>query len=587
MTTQATFLDALDRLVEIGRGVELADDLLEAGAEARGQVERFRVLIPLVGAFNAGKTTLVNAYLQRQPGTGLPTDIVPQTALATEIYAAPSAEAERVELLGDDGTVVREVGLEEFGQVEKQTLNTGELKAQYAKAHLHHADLPDSSRKVLVDMPGLESGLRTHNAAIQRYLPLGGYFVMVVDAESGTLRQSEIEQLREFLAQDVDFTVLVNKIDKKKPDAEAIVGHIREQVRQTFEKPAPVFAVSALTDDVAAFRDTVAKVDFDQALSGFWRARIVHLIDDAIKSLHTHYSALNVSTAEGDRVIEDLESKEEALKEKLSEDERDIKNRYSGRAVDRIVRAVRDAIGDAAPSLADVYLHGGQDAGNREINELVRQTLNRVVAEERAETMQQITEHYRTEVHEINAEYDRFTTSAGLGQDGAPNVGLVLLEAGRQSANALEQASNVFKKDGIFMGIAGVLAATTSVVAPWLEAIIVLLPLIRRLFLGDEVAEAQERQRQELPMRIRSSIAPRIASELRPKVESDYAQLAQQMLSNLRQQVQAQINRIRADIQKGQAEVAAKKQGLQARKDVLRTAIDELTTLKSPLEKQP
>ena len=594
MTTQATFLDALDRFVEIGRGVELDDDLLEAGAEARGQVERFRVLIPLVGAFNAGKTTLVNAYLQRQPGSGLPTDILPQTALATEIYAAPSAEAERVELLGDDGTVVREVGLEEFGRVEKQTLNTGELKAQYAKAHLHHADLPDSSRKVLVDMPGLDSGLRTHNAAIQRYLPLGGYFVMVVDAEHGTLRQSEIEQLREFLAQEVDFTVLVNKIDKKKPDAEAIVDHIREQVRQSFEKPAPVFAVSALTDDVAAFRDTVASVDFDQALSGFWRDRIVRLIDNAIKSLHTRFSAFNVSTAEGDRVIEDLESKEEVLKEKLSQDERDIKNRYSGRAVDRIVRAVRDAIGDAAPSLAEIYLHGGKDAGNREINELVRQTLNRVVVEERADTMQRIAEHYRTEVHEINAEYDRFTTNAGLPQDGIPNVGSVLLEAGRQSAmafeqssDALQQASRAFKRDGIFMGVTGVLAITTGIVAPWLEAIIVLLPLIRRLFSGDQMAEAQERQRQELPMRIRSSVAPRIASELRPRVEADYAQLAQQMLSNLRQQIEAQINRVRADIKKAQADVGAKTQDLQGRKDALRSAIENLATLKSRLEKQP
>lgn len=169
---QATFLEVLDRFAEIGQSVELAADLLAAGAAARDRVAQFRVLIPLVGAFNAGKTTLVNAYLQRQHGSGLPTDIVPQTALATEIYAAPSAEAERVELLGEDDAVLREVGLEEFGQVEKQTLKTGELEAQYAKAYLHHADLPDSNRKVLVDMPGLDSGLRTHNAAIQRYLPL-------------------------------------------------------------------------------------------------------------------------------------------------------------------------------------------------------------------------------------------------------------------------------------------------------------------------------------------------------------------------------------------------------------------------------
>ena len=589
MTMQATFLEVLDRFAEIGQSVELADDLLAAGAAARDRVAQFRVLIPLVGAFNAGKTTLVNAYLQRQHGSGLPTDIVPQTALATEIYAAPSADAERVELLGEDDAVLREVGLEEFGRVEKQTLKTGELEAQYAKAHLHHADLPDSNRKVLVDMPGLDSGLRTHNAAIQRYLPLGGYFFMVVDAEHGTLRQSEIEQLREFLAQEVDFTVLVNKIDKKQTDADAILGHIREQVQQAFNKPAPVCAVSAANDDVAAFRDTLAAVDFDDALRGFWRRRVVRLVDDAIESLHTRYSALNISTAESERVIEDLESKEEALKEKLRQDERDIRHRYSARAVDRIVRAVRDAIGEAAPGLANTYLEGGKDAGDREINELVRHTLNRVVAEEQADTMRQITEHYRADVDEINAGYSRLANSAETAPSpgqGIGTVGTVLIEAGRESAEAIARLPSTIKRDTILTTVAGVLAATTSIIAPWLEALIVLLPLIGRLFSdpAKQAEEQQQRQRQELPMRIRSSVAPRVASELRPKIEADYARLAEQMLSDLRQQVEAQVKRVREDINKSQAEIAAKKEDLQSSKDALRTAIDRLLTLKSPLE---
>ena len=588
---QATFLDVLDQFGEIGRGVELADDLLEAGATAHGEIERFRVLIPLVGAFNAGKTTLVNAYLQREHGSGLPTDIVPQTALATEIYAAPSAEAERVQLMGDDGAVLREVGLEEFGQVEKQTLKSGELEAQYAKAHLHHADLPDSNRKVLVDMPGLDSGLRTHNAAIQRYLPRGGYFFMVVDAEHGTLRQSEIEQLREFLVQEVDFTVLVNKIDKKKTDAEAIVAHIKDQVRQEFEKPASVCAVSAADNDVAAFRDTLVAVDFDHALRGFWRGRVVGLVDDAIESLHTRYSALNVSTAESDRVIEDLESKEEALREKLREDERDVRNRYSRRSVDRIVRAVRDAIGDAAPSLADTYLQSGKDAGDREINELVRQTLNRTVSEETADTMQRIAENYTEEIGAINAEYDRFATSAELPQAPNQGIGTALVDAGRRSADALARAPDTIKRDTVFSTVAGVLAVSTSVVAPWLEVIIIALPLIYRFFsekqAREQQAQQQERQRQELPMRIRSTVAPRIASELRTQVETDYAGLAQQMLSDLRQQVEAKIGRIRDDINKSQAEIAAAKEDLQIRKDALRKAIDGLAALKSRVGEQP
>lgn len=385
-----------------------------------------------------------------------------------------------------------------------------------------------------------------------------------MDAEHGTLRQSEIEQLREFLAQEVDFTVLVNKIDKKQTDAEAILSHIREQVQQAFDKPAPVCAVSAASDDVAAFRDTLAAIDFDHALRAFWRRRVVRLVDDAIESLHTRYSALNISTAESERVIEDLESKEEALKEKLRQDERDIRHRYSARAVDRIVRAVRDAIGEAAPSLADAYLQGGRDAGDRELNELVRHTLNRVLAEEQAGTMQRIVEHYRTDIDEINAEYDRFANRQ-LSDDSGP-----LIDVGAKIVEMLERVIPHPIVRRVLTILVGIIRAIVSLFSS-----------------SSDQAQQQERQRRDLPMHIRSVVAPRIAAELRPAIESHYAKVAQQMLSNLRQQVKAKIERVRADINKSQAEIATKEEGLQSSKDVLRTAVDRLTTLKSPLEDGP
>ena len=147
------------------------------------------------------------------------------------------------------------VGIAEFGRMEKETLKTGLSNARYAKAWLHAEPLAADDRKTLVDMPGLDSGLSTHNAAIQRYLPLGSYFILVVDIEHGALRDSELRQLREFLGREVEFAVLVNKADKKKADVDAIVGHIREQVQQTLqkEKTTPVHAVSAHEANMAAF----------------------------------------------------------------------------------------------------------------------------------------------------------------------------------------------------------------------------------------------------------------------------------------------------------------------------------------------
>ena len=583
VSTQATYLRVLDQFAEIGSGIELAPDLLAAAADARREIERFRVLIPLVGAFNAGKTSLVNAYLRRQPGRGLPTDIVPQTALATEIHAAASAEAECVELMGENDTVLREVDLEEFGQVEKQALKEAASEAQYAKAHLHDAALPDTSRKVLVDMPGLDSGIKTHNVAIQRYLPLGAYFIMVVDAEHGTLRHSEIEQLREFLAQEVGFTVLVNKIDKKKPDADAILSHIRDLAQTTFDKAVSVHAVSAAAGEVAPFKEALAGVDFDHALRGYWRTRLARLVDEAISSLHTRYSALNLSTAESDRVIADLEDKEEALKEKLRSDQRDIKNRYSSRSVDRIVRAVRDAVVDAALRLAEICLHGGKEAVEREVNELVRHTLNRTVAEERDDTMQRIAANYGADIDGLYTTFERFGDSAESSAELPQNMGTVLADAAGRSHDALRRAPSTIKTGSFLTTATGVLAVVTTVVGPWLDALFVLLPSLFRFLFGDSAPsrEAQEQERREkLTMQIRSSVASSVASELRPQIAADYAEIAQQMLSTVGQEVEAKVGRIRADINKSQAEVEAKRQDMQARREGLQAAVEQLTAIK-------
>ena len=591
MTAQATILAALDEFREVGQSVELDPDLLERGDECHTEIERFQVLIPLVGAFNAGKTSLVNALLKRGPERGLPTDIVPQTALATEIRAAEESEGERIELYGEADELLEQVDIEQFQRIEKETLKTGQPKALYAKALLHAPGLEQIDRKILVDMPGLDSGLRTHNAAIQRYLPRGSYFLMVVDADHGTLRASEIRQLREFLDQDVEFAVLVNKIDKKQTDADAIIGEIEKQVESAFGKSAPIRAVSAHSDDVTAFHDVLAGVDFDRALATFWRARVCGLFDNAERSLHTRYSALNVSTAESDRLIAELQAKKGALENKLRSDEREIGRRYSDRAVDRIIQSVRDAIRDQARALAETYMAGGQSAFEHEVNEIVRQTLNRTVEVAQSETLSEIAERYREDIDGLNASYEQLGSSrdAEISSGGRPALIPALGDAARKSMSAARGAK-IDTSKGVLTATAftGVLAATTAIVAPWLEALIIALPSILGWLKERSERQRQEEERQrhfqDLQMNIRSQVASKVASEMRAKVASHYSALARDMMDQLRQHVGALVDGVEKDIRKSQAEVEAQQKDVEQRKSALKDALGALTKAKQPIE---
>ena len=588
MTSQDTFLTALDQFGAIGKRVELDAALLDAAADDRARIEEFEVLIPLVGSFNAGKTSLVNAWLKRPDERRLPTDIVPQTALATEIRAAASVAEERIEIYGEDDNPLRKVDLAQFEAIEKEALKNDQFQAHYAKARLHSEHLRQGDRKVLVDMPGLDSGVRTHNAAIQRYLPLGSYFVMVVDAEQGTLHASGIRQLREFLDQDVESAVLLNKIDKKATeDTSAIVEHIQRQVREAFGKPVPVHTVSAHSNDVQAFADVLTGVDFDRALATFWRARALALFNEAERSLHTRYSALNVSTAESDRLIAELQQKKEALEGKLRKDEREIGQRYSDRAVDRIVRDVRDAIREEASQLAEVCQHGGNEALQREINDIARQTLNRTVDAQQSDTLQEIVRNYQVDIDSLNTSFAQFVHNEDEGWSApraAPLVA-VAVDAGRKSWEAARR-TKIDTSGGLLSGtaLAGVLAATTSFVAPWLEAIIIALPLILKFFGGANEQQQAQQQRHELEMRIRTDTASKVASELRPRVAENYAEVARGMIEQLRQHVSALVAAVEADINKSREEVEAQQHTADQRKTELRAAIEDLTKAKQPLE---
>lgn len=591
MEAQSTFLTALQTFADVANEVDLDAELTATVAGFAADIRHFRVLVPVVGSFNAGKTSLVNAWLGRNAGLGLPTDIVPQTALATEVHPAADGENERVDLFGDDDKLLQQVNLAAFAAVEKGAVASGKSDARYAKAVLRAERLTPGSRRILVDMPGLDSGLRNHNAAIQRYLPLGSYFVLVVDIEHGALRESEILQLREFLDQDVEFTVLVNKIEKKKAARDEIVGYIEAQVRAAFGKSAPVGVVSASEGDIAAFENAVESVDFERALRSYWRRRLVSAFDEAIVSLHTRYGAINVSTAEGDRFIRELERKRRMLEDKLREDECDIRTRYGDRAVDRIVREVRNEICENADTLASSFHTGGSAAGEAAINELVRSTLNRALRNAESETRQRIGERYQVDIDGLDADLGQFVGNAGDLRTGTIDSRDVAVTAARHAMErvpaAFRSASDRLSQSrgrGLYSTIAGVAAATTEVVKPWVEVVVILMPfIVDGLVHLIRESEAQERH-QQLRMRMTNDIAPRIAARLRGPIGDDYEKRARDMLSDLREGVKRQMDRIEADIRKSRDEIEKTNKDAEAHKAQLREAANRLTEARGRIE---
>ena len=70
-----SYLKFLYGLKELGFEVAEVEDYIK-------KIDKTQLLIPIVGEFSAGKSTIINSYFDRSI---LPVGITPETALATEI----------------------------------------------------------------------------------------------------------------------------------------------------------------------------------------------------------------------------------------------------------------------------------------------------------------------------------------------------------------------------------------------------------------------------------------------------------------------------------------------------------------------
>ncbi|MEC3939747.1 dynamin family protein, partial [Leclercia adecarboxylata] len=141
-------------------------------------IRTYSVRLPLIGAFSAGKSTLINTLLQDNL---LSVAIDPETSLPTEIRFAPQ---ESITLRRKNGTLL--------------SLSREALKAQAFGEHdpqnvvditLPGATLAALDGMTLVDMPGWESGIAQHSLAIDNYLDRSAAYAVVVSVDEGVMKE--------------------------------------------------------------------------------------------------------------------------------------------------------------------------------------------------------------------------------------------------------------------------------------------------------------------------------------------------------------------------------------------------------------
>jgi GTP-binding protein EngB required for normal cell division len=190
----------------------------------------FRVKLPFIGAFSAGKTSLINALLGKKQFS---VEVTPETAVAAHIRFGPTFSAELVSETG------QRVPLGEEALAE----NTFPHWGPSASLTLTHPAMAAWPHVQIIDLPGWGSGISAHERVIDAHAAESLAYVLVVSADEGTLRENLIRALAELAALKMPLILVINKVDKRPPqDVKDVMDGIVRAVEKHSSTP-PVMTV--------------------------------------------------------------------------------------------------------------------------------------------------------------------------------------------------------------------------------------------------------------------------------------------------------------------------------------------------------
>ncbi|MDD5675005.1 MAG: dynamin family protein [Chitinivibrionales bacterium] len=275
---EAIFIDeVMDRALEFCRG--LPADLMEYRKlfeECRTRLTKGQLHLAVLGQFNRGKSTFINALLGENI---LPTSVLPLTTVPTIIKYGP-ADSCSIRFVNNKEEMVARESLKEI-----QTLLRNYVTEEYNHRNKHNVreavvtcpcDLLLSGT-IIIDTPGFGS-THLHNTQTTRDLLTDCDAVLFVLSADLPITQAEIEFLREACPHIPHFVFVLNKIDLlSAADLQKTDSFIRSVLQKNFPQLPAVELIG-----VSARTATLAKTHHDDDV--YWAesrmGAVVRIIGD-------------------------------------------------------------------------------------------------------------------------------------------------------------------------------------------------------------------------------------------------------------------------------------------------------------------
>lgn len=239
----------INRLIEIAKDLGLANETAQLQLiKERSLNENCELVLPLIGEFDAGKTTLINALLNSEKK--LETDYRPTTATLFEIHFG--ADRNYAQFYNEDGELQE---VEDFS-----TIKNAEVKDSLV-VNVFDTSTKVPSNIILVDSPGLSSPVAQHKQVLTNFLPNADGILLVMDINA-QLTRSLTDFITDMKLAKLPVFLVVTQCDtKSKQDVEKTVANLSKESKLPLKH---IVTVSATSGDVQGLLDLLAAIHNDK-----------------------------------------------------------------------------------------------------------------------------------------------------------------------------------------------------------------------------------------------------------------------------------------------------------------------------------
>lgn len=317
-------MNKVETLINIAEYLGLSNIVSELNAiEQRSKQDNASLILPLVGEFSSGKTTLVNSLTDSKK---LETATKPTTATIYEVHFG--CESCHAKVVTEDGNVQ---DVDDIANLKNDTLADAKVVTVFDTSK----SVPSTT--ILVDTPGLSSPDPKHKQTLVSFLPKADGIMLVTDINQQITRSLTdfIETMK--LSKRPIFLILTKSDTKSAADIESAKKYISENCQIPLKQMAVVSAATNNLEEIYSLLDSIQKdkKEILKQVDGQRIKNIVNLLTEHIETLMSASNsdkdldeAIRKSQYELDRISRNIDRLVDSMSDDIEEQERAVSRKF-------------------------------------------------------------------------------------------------------------------------------------------------------------------------------------------------------------------------------------------------------------------